>query len=68
MKRIGIDTNIAIDFLNGNFEIVSLLETFDEICIPITVCGELLFGAMNSTRRTNNLQNFKSFISACTIL
>lgn len=68
MKRIGVDTNIAIDFLNGNFEIVSLLETFDEICIPITVCGELLFGAMNSTRRIDNIQNFKSFISACTIL
>ena len=55
MKRIGIDTNIAIDFLNGNFEIVSLLETFDEICIPITVCGGLLFGAMNFTRRIQSV-------------
>lgn len=68
MKRIALDTNIAIDLLNGQKDVISFLDAFDEINLPVVVCGELLFGALNSKRRNENLSKFRAFISACSVI
>lgn len=68
MSQIALDTNIAVDLLNGKNEIIEKLEVFEEICLPITVCGELLFGALNSGRSVKNLERFKDFIESCLLL
>lgn len=68
MKKIALDTNIAISLLNGNEEIVKRVKSFDAIYLPITVCGELLFGAKNSGKSNTNLAFYRDFISACEIL
>ena len=68
MQQIALDTNIAIDLLNGNQDLLERLGTFDLLCLPVTVCGELLFGALNSGRPEENLQRFKAFIDACEVL
>ncbi len=68
MKRIALDTNIAISLLNGDGEIVKDIKSFDSIYLPITVCGELLFGAKNSAKSYTNLAFYRDFISACEIL
>jgi tRNA(fMet)-specific endonuclease VapC len=60
--------HIAIGVLNNNLEVIQALEPFDEICLPVTVCGELLFGAINSQARSRNLENFKAFINSCIVL
>lgn len=33
-----------------------------DFALPVTVAGELLFGAQNSGRPAENLQNYRSFI------
>jgi tRNA(fMet)-specific endonuclease VapC len=68
MKKIALDTNIAISLLNGNREIVEKVKSFDSIYLPITVCGELLFGAKNSAKSKTNLAFYRDFISTCEIL
>lgn len=68
MNKIALDTNIAIDLLNGNAEIIREINRFDLICLPVTVCGELLFGAKNSGKSKANELKYKNFIDACLIL
>ena len=68
MKRLILDTNIAVAFLNDNIDIVNKIDEFDVFYLPITVCGELYFGAANSNRRTYNERRLKRFIKSCKIL
>ncbi len=68
MRKIALDTNIAVDLLNGQPETIERLQKVNIYYLPITVCGELLFGAMNSKNRTSNLRRFKAFIGTCKIL
>ncbi|AEE51804.1 type II toxin-antitoxin system VapC family toxin [Haliscomenobacter hydrossis] len=68
MKKIALDTNVAIALLNGNSEIVTIIQSFDSIYLPITVCGELLYGAKNSAKSKTNLEFYRNFINACAIL
>jgi tRNA(fMet)-specific endonuclease VapC len=68
MNPIALDTNIAIDLLNGKDDVLQKYEKFQSIYLPVTVCGELLFGALNSESSKNNLLKYRGFISACIIL
>lgn len=68
MKKIALNTNIAISLLNGDSKVVANLKSFDAIYLPITVCGELLFGAKNSAKSNINLVLYRDFISACEVL
>lgn len=68
LRKIALDTNIAIEVLNSNQTTIRVLEQFDSIYLPITVCGELLFGAKNSSRVQYNLPRYQSFISDCQVL
>jgi len=63
-----LDTNIVIDVLNNKKLIVESLQDYRKIYLPITVCGELLFGAKNSARHEANEQRFRQFIQACVVL
>ncbi len=67
-EPIALDTNIVIDVLNNKKVIVKSLQDYQEIYLPITVCGELLFGAKNSARHEANAQLFRQFIQACFVL
>jgi tRNA(fMet)-specific endonuclease VapC len=68
MSKIALDTNIAIDLLNGNLEIIAAVSQFEFTYLPVTVCGELLFGAKNSGKAKSNELKYKGFIDACIIL
>jgi len=68
MKRIALDTNIVVEILNGNNDTIERLQKFDIFYLPITVCGELLFGAKNSKKKKTNEKKFKAFIKSCKIL
>jgi tRNA(fMet)-specific endonuclease VapC len=68
MREIALDTNIAIDLLNGKPEIIAAVSQFDFIYLPVTVCGELLFGAKNSGKPKLNELKYKRFINACILL
>ena len=68
MNKVALDTNIAIDILNGKRETVDSLGKYDLLFLPVTVCGELLFGARNSSKREENLRKFREFIKQSKIL
>lgn len=68
MNIIALDTNIAIDILNGNEDILYKYEEYSSLYLPVTVCGELLYGALNSNNFKKNLTKYRGFISNCMIL
>ncbi len=68
MKGLALDTNVAIDILNGKKEIAEICFQYFPLYLPITVCGELLFGAINSARSQKNISYYQEFIDDCQIL
>lgn len=57
-----------IALLNGDNSVIDFLNKTEIIYLPVTVVGELLFGAMNSNRSNKNLPKFQIFIDNCEIL
>jgi len=68
MNGSAIDTNVIIKFLNGDEKARQIFDENQEIAIPVTVVGELIFGACKSARRQENLELFNDFISQYDIL
>lgn len=66
--RVAIDTNIAIKLLNGDEAIDRCLSEYSEICLPVVVVGELVFGALNSKHAEQNLARHKKLIQKVSIL
>jgi tRNA(fMet)-specific endonuclease VapC len=68
MNTIALDTNVAVDVSNGKPQVIDLIRQNEFICLPVTVCGELLFGAKNSGNRVNNESKYRTFIESCILL
>ncbi len=68
MNGLILDTNIAIDILNGKQDIIKKCFSYYPIYLPIVVCGELLFGALNSSKVEQNIKKYQNFIDDCTVL
>jgi tRNA(fMet)-specific endonuclease VapC len=52
-----VDTNILIAFFAGDRLVVSNFGKYAEnLFVPITVLGELFYGAFNSSQRNSNLE------------
>lgn len=47
--KLAVDTNAVIAYREGILEICSLIESAGNIILPVTVLGELLYGAYNSS-------------------
>ena len=57
MKAIGklaLDTNAVIAYREGIPEVCTRIDKADIILLPVTVIGELLYGALTSTKTKNN--------------
>lgn len=67
-EKIALDTNIVIDILNNKQKTIALLSCYQTFYLPITVCGELLFGAKNSAKNHENELKCRNFINNCNIL
>ena len=66
--KIALDTNVVIDIFNNKTSVIALLRSYSDIYLPVTVCGELLFGAKNSHKSVENEKKFSNFIQDCHIL
>ncbi len=66
-KDCFLDTNIIVPFLNGDAFITQKDGGLEAINLPITVLGELYYGAMKSTRPQENLENILGFTRQCNI-
>jgi len=52
--KLALDTNAVIAYREGISEVCKLVEEADVIILPVTVIGELLYGALNSTKTRSN--------------
>lgn len=66
--RLAVDTNAVIAYRAGVLEVCDLIEKADVILLPVTVLGELLYGAINSTRSQENEQAVRRFLAQCVLI
>jgi tRNA(fMet)-specific endonuclease VapC len=62
--RLAVDNNAVIAYREGISEVCTLIDEADVIILPVTVLGELLYGALNSakTRKNENIiQKFAAY-------
>ena len=52
---IALDTNVAVQLMNGVEATVTFLCAFSKVFLPVPVIGELRYGAVNSSRSVENL-------------
>lgn len=62
--RLAVDTNAVIAYREGISEVCTLIDDADAIILPVTVLGELLYGALNSVKSKMNemiIQKFAAY-------
>lgn len=59
--RLAVDTNAVIAYREGISEVCTLIDEADVIILPVTVLGELLYGALNSAKTEKNEQVIQKF-------
>jgi len=57
------DTNVIIKLLKSDKQAIRLFDDANRIYIPVTVVGELFYGAQNSSRKEENMSIFTDFLS-----
>ena len=67
-SRIALDTNQAVHVLNDVPAVVAWLGSYDELCLPVRVIGELLYGALNSARAVENVAKVNALVARCQVL
>ena len=59
--RLAVDTNAVIAYREGIYEVCTLIDEADVIILPVTVLGELLYGALNSGKTEYNEKIIQKF-------
>ena len=60
--KLALDTNAVIAYREGISDVCKLVDEADVIILPVTVIGELLYGAINSTKTKNNEKFVHKFV------
>jgi tRNA(fMet)-specific endonuclease VapC len=68
MSRRLLDTNVVIDFFNGDGDITTQLGETSQIFLPVTVLGELYFGAAHSGRPQANKERIDELKAECVVV
>jgi len=63
-----IDTNVIIKLFNNDKTAVKLFNEAIDIAIPVTVVGELFYGAYKSSKTEKNLKVLLDFLSEYPVL
>jgi predicted nucleic acid-binding protein len=61
--RICLDTNAYSALGKGNEEIAQILEMADEVIVPATVVGELMFGFLKGSQFSRNESDLNRFMA-----
>ncbi len=67
-SRFILDTNIVTAWLKGEPEIAGKIDKAKAIYLPITVIGELYYGAMFSTKIQKNISNINKLTERYSVL
>lgn len=65
---LGLDTNGAIAYLQGHPRAMAWVEVVDALFLPVICYGELRYGALHSTRGSENLAKLEALVDLCTLL
>jgi tRNA(fMet)-specific endonuclease VapC len=68
MTKVVLDTNVVIEIMRGNSMVIQQIEGFQLFCVPVTVCGELLFGVFNSPKSNTEIQKYHRFMATAEVL
>lgn len=68
MEKVALDTNVVIEIMRGNSKVIQQIEDFQLFCVPVTVCGELLFGVLNSPKSDTEIQKYHRFMATTEVL
>ena len=60
--KLALDTNAVIAYREGISEVCKLIDDAEVILLPVTVIGELLYGALNSKKTRNNEKFVHKFV------
>ena len=60
--KLALDTNAVIAYREGISEVCTRIDKADIILLPVTVIGELLYGALTSTKTKNNEKFVHKFV------
>lgn len=63
-----LDTNTVIAFLRNDEEIVEKITEQAEVYVPVTVVGELYFGAFKSKKQEENLRKISNLLEDIIVL
>ena len=66
--RYLLDTNIVIGLLENKKSIVEKIEALEEVYIPVTVIGELYYGAFKSQKVEKNLESISNLLDTANVL
>lgn len=65
---VALDTNIVVDLLRKRNEAPHKIHAYNELYLPVTVCGELFFGAAISAKPVESKQDVMIFLAKCKLL
>lgn len=63
-----VDSNVYVALCSGDVEAASLIGSFQSVCLPVVVLGELLYGAGASGRAAENLRRIHEFAGKCMLI
>jgi tRNA(fMet)-specific endonuclease VapC len=67
-SSLALDTNQAIAILKDDPGALAFYSTFTELCLSVIVIGELRYGALNSSKVTENLGRLDRLVARCRVL
>ena len=62
MNGFALDTNIVSAHLRGDVEVGARIKEYTRLYLPVTVMGELFYGAYHTEHREKQLQRVRSFL------
>lgn len=66
--RLLLDTNIVIDLIEGRESVRRLVQSSQEVFIPVIALGELYYGAFRSRRVGENLKKLEELAAERSII
>ena len=67
-NRALLDTNVVIALFGGEPLVVDRIQACIQVYLPVTVLGELYYGALRSTRRSDNVARLEEFARRVAVL
>jgi len=67
-NRVFLDTNIISALLKGEIAVADMIDAADKVFIPVTVVGELHYGALYSEHIAKNIANIEKVTSQYEVL